>query len=234
MFLFSIGYLVSRKLQSFNLHDQSNSLSRNKPLVTKQRRQFIHKQDLKNVTSDNHEVKNQIIENAANPKQVSQQQKQQTTPTTSTTFLTSTTLLTATKITTTTTTTTATNTTLSNSSCEAPSIAEFPSDLFSQYQRRHGAFVVHALVAIYMCIGLAIVCDYYFIPSLEVICYRLDLQADVAGASFMAIGSSAPELFASVIGMSRLFFYFTTISHFISSCNLSRYSFIYLFLAFNH
>ena len=87
-----------------------------------------------------------------------------------------------------------------NGSCEIPSIAEFPSGLFSQHQRLHGAFILHTLIAVYMCVGLAIICDYYFIPSLEVICYKLDLQADVAGASFMAIGSSAPELFASVIG----------------------------------
>jgi len=52
-----------------------------------------------------------------------------------------------------------------------------------------------------MCIALAIICEHYFVPSLEVICYKLELPADVAGASFMAIGSSAPDLFSSVIGM---------------------------------
>ena len=52
-----------------------------------------------------------------------------------------------------------------------------------------------------MFVGLAIVCDYYFVSSLEVIVYKLNLQADVAGASLMAIGSSAPELFASLIGI---------------------------------
>ena len=92
------------------------------------------------------------------------------------------------------------NTTNHATQCEAPAVAEFPNDLFTQYQRTHGAFLVHVVVAIYMCVALAIVCDYYFVPSLEVLCYKLDLQADVAGASFMAIGSSAPELFASIIG----------------------------------
>ena len=48
--------------------------------------------------------------------------------------------------------------------------------------------------------AIAIVCDDYFVPCLEIICDKMDLQSDVAGATFMALGSSAPELFASVIG----------------------------------
>nr|XP_005513230.2 ras and Rab interactor 2 isoform X2 [Columba livia] len=49
--------------------------------------------------------------------------------------------------------------------------------------------------------ALAIVCDDFFVPSLEKICERLHLSEDVAGATFMAAGSSAPELFTSVIGV---------------------------------
>lgn len=49
--------------------------------------------------------------------------------------------------------------------------------------------------------ALAIVCDDFFVPALEKICERLHLNEDVAGATFMAAGSSAPELFASVIGV---------------------------------
>ncbi|GAA6225861.1 sodium/potassium/calcium exchanger 3-like [Lates japonicus] len=49
--------------------------------------------------------------------------------------------------------------------------------------------------------ALALVCDDYFVPSLEKICERLQLSEDVAGATFMAAGSSAPELFTSVIGV---------------------------------
>jgi len=36
--------------------------------------------------------------------------------------------------------------------------------------------------------GLAVVCDDYFVPALEVITERLDLSEDVAGATFMAAG----------------------------------------------
>uniref|UniRef100_A0A669B4K6 Sodium/potassium/calcium exchanger 3 n=1 Tax=Oreochromis niloticus TaxID=8128 RepID=A0A669B4K6_ORENI len=57
------------------------------------------------------------------------------------------------------------------------------------------------LQAVYMFYALALVCDDYFVPSLEKICERLHLSEDVAGATFMAAGSSAPELFTSVIGV---------------------------------
>ncbi|KAK3554230.1 hypothetical protein QTP70_020195 [Hemibagrus guttatus] len=57
------------------------------------------------------------------------------------------------------------------------------------------------LKAMYMFYALALVCDDYFVPSLEKICERLHLSEDVAGATFMAAGSSAPELFTSVIGV---------------------------------
>ena len=40
-----------------------------------------------------------------------------------------------------------------------------------------------------------------FVPSLEAISEKLDLSEDVAGATFMAAGSSAPELFTSVAGV---------------------------------
>lgn len=79
--------------------------------------------------------------------------------------------------------------------------------------------------------ALAIVCDVYFVPSLEKICevsvvcsswqesqshceisghilswslyfQNLHLSEDVAGATFMAAGSSAPELFTSLIGQT--------------------------------
>ena len=47
--------------------------------------------------------------------------------------------------------------------------------------------------------ALASVCDDYFVPSLEQITNKLHMGSDVAGATFMAAGSSAPPLFASLI-----------------------------------
>uniref|UniRef100_A0A7N6A1P9 Sodium/calcium exchanger membrane region domain-containing protein n=1 Tax=Anabas testudineus TaxID=64144 RepID=A0A7N6A1P9_ANATE len=80
-------------------------------------------------------------------------------------------------------------------------IHEFPRDYFTNQERTEGAVGLHVLCAVYMFCALALVCDDYFVPSLEKICERLHLSEDVAGATFMAAGSSAPELFTSVIGV---------------------------------
>lgn len=77
----------------------------------------------------------------------------------------------------------------------------FPKDLFSMEQRRHGAVALHILGVVYMFVALAIVCDEFFVPALDVIIEKLAIQDDVAGATFMAAGGSAPELFTSVIGV---------------------------------
>ena len=47
--------------------------------------------------------------------------------------------------------------------------------------------------------GLAVVTDDYFVPALERIVSDFNVSEDVAGATFMAAGSSAPELFTSMI-----------------------------------
>lgn len=77
----------------------------------------------------------------------------------------------------------------------------FPTDLFTLEQRQNGAVAFHILGVIYMFVALAIVCDEFFVPSLDVIIEKLDITDDVAGATFMAAGGSAPELFTSVIGV---------------------------------
>ncbi|XP_053553517.1 sodium/potassium/calcium exchanger 4 [Bombina bombina] len=85
--------------------------------------------------------------------------------------------------------------------CTEPAINEFPDDLFNIKERQQGAILLHIFCALYMFYALAIVCDDFFVPSLEKICEKLHLSEDVAGATFMAAGSSTPELFASVIGV---------------------------------
>ncbi|XP_068432832.1 sodium/potassium/calcium exchanger 4 isoform X1 [Clinocottus analis] len=85
--------------------------------------------------------------------------------------------------------------------CSAPAIHEFPNDVFTNDERKSGAILFHIAAALYMFLALAITCDEYFVTSLEKICEKLDLSEDVAGATFMAAGSSAPELFASIIGV---------------------------------
>ncbi|XP_069545939.1 sodium/potassium/calcium exchanger 3 isoform X1 [Brachyistius frenatus] len=85
--------------------------------------------------------------------------------------------------------------------CTEPAIHEFPRDYFTNQERTEGAVGLHVLCAVYMFYALALVCDDYFVPCLEKLCERLHLSEDVAGATFMAAGSSAPELFTSVIGV---------------------------------
>ncbi|XP_070287848.1 sodium/potassium/calcium exchanger 2 isoform X10 [Myotis yumanensis] len=77
----------------------------------------------------------------------------------------------------------------------------YPRDIFSLEERRKGAILLHVIGMIYMFIALAIVCDEFFVPSLTVITEKLAISDDVAGATFMAAGGSAPELFTSLIGV---------------------------------
>lgn len=77
----------------------------------------------------------------------------------------------------------------------------FPRDLFTLEERRHGAVILHVLGVVYMFVALAIVCDEFFVPSLDVIIEKFEIADDVAGATFMAAGGSAPELFTSIIGV---------------------------------
>lgn len=50
---------------------------------------------------------------------------------------------------------------------------------------------------------LAILCDEFFVPSLDLIAKRFRMSSDVAGATLMAVGSSAPELFTSLFAVLR-------------------------------
>nr|XP_021507241.1 sodium/potassium/calcium exchanger 1 [Meriones unguiculatus] len=79
--------------------------------------------------------------------------------------------------------------------------AEYPPDLFSVEDRRQGWVVLHIFGMMYVFVALAIVCDEYFVPALGVITDKLQISEDVAGATFMAAGGSAPELFTSLIGV---------------------------------
>ncbi|KAL6110294.1 slc24a2 [Pungitius sinensis] len=78
---------------------------------------------------------------------------------------------------------------------------DYPVDLFTVEERRQGYVCFHMFGMLYMFIALAIVCDEFFVPALTVITEKLQISDDVAGATFMAAGGSAPELFTSVIGV---------------------------------
>lgn len=61
-----------------------------------------------------------------------------------------------------------------------------------------GWFLLYIFGILYLFCGIAIVCDDFFTASLEQLSIKFELSEDVAGATFMAAGSSAPELFTSL------------------------------------
>lgn len=87
------------------------------------------------------------------------------------------------------------------SNCTPPSVEQFPRPFMDAKTRANGGICVHIIVALYMFVALSIICEEYFVPSLEKICDVLVLKPDVAGATFMAAGSSAPELATAVIAV---------------------------------
>ena len=61
-------------------------------------------------------------------------------------------------------------------------------------------FIFALIISFYL---LARVCDEYFIGSLDKISKKLKLSSDAAGATLMAIGSSAPELFVAILALIK-------------------------------
>jgi K+-dependent Na+/Ca+ exchanger-like protein len=65
--------------------------------------------------------------------------------------------------------------------------------------------MLYIIGILYTFLALAIVCDEFFVPALEELSgpHRMNLSMDVAGATLMAAGGSAPELATSLIGTFR-------------------------------
>ena len=61
-------------------------------------------------------------------------------------------------------------------------------------------YVLVLLLSFYV---LAKVVDDYFVPSLDNLSEKLKMSHDAAGATLMAIGSSAPELFVALFAVFR-------------------------------
>ena len=84
--------------------------------------------------------------------------------------------------------------------CTDRSFDAFPQDLFTYEERRHGAVVLHVFLGLYCFLLTAFVCHDYLIPAVDRICVSMNISTDVAGATFLAMTSSFPELFVNVIG----------------------------------
>jgi len=76
----------------------------------------------------------------------------------------------------------------------------YPTEVFTDDQLSKGAVILHVIGMFYMFLAISIACDEYFVPALEVLVDRLGIKPEIAGATFMAAGGSAPELFTSFIG----------------------------------
>ena len=61
-------------------------------------------------------------------------------------------------------------------------------------------FLIALLISFYL---LAKVVDDYFVDSLDKIASKLKMSSDAAGATLMAVGSSAPELFVAIFAVFR-------------------------------
>lgn len=58
--------------------------------------------------------------------------------------------------------------------------------------------VVLILAAFYL---LAIITEHFFVPSIDIFSRKLNLSSDASGATLLAMGSSAPEFFTSLIAV---------------------------------
>lgn len=63
--------------------------------------------------------------------------------------------------------------------------------------------IFEGLLLVYCFVALALICDRYLVVSLETLCVRWNIREDVAGCSFMAFGSAAPEVLISCIGTAK-------------------------------
>lgn len=86
--------------------------------------------------------------------------------------------------------------------CGAPAAIQISNmEVFTLEQLQNGAVILHILGILYVFYGIGRVCDLHFMPTLEAIVETLKIPHDVAGATFMAVGTSAPEFFTSIIGI---------------------------------
>lgn len=60
--------------------------------------------------------------------------------------------------------------------CSPPAIEQFPRPIIGPNLRKHGGLIIHLLLAVYTFLGLAIVCDDYFVASLDRICEGKNLS----------------------------------------------------------
>ena len=76
----------------------------------------------------------------------------------------------------------------SRAACVAEAVTSL--DVLTPQQIVEGGFALYLVGVFWMFLALAIACDEWFVPALEVIVDTLGISHDVAGATFMAAGGS--------------------------------------------
>ena len=76
--------------------------------------------------------------------------------------------------------------------CKSNPIAD-PLNLQEKWQA-----ALYGLGFLYICLGIAMVCEEYFVTALNELIEVNGISPDVAGATFMAAGSSSPEVFSAL------------------------------------
>lgn len=80
-------------------------------------------------------------------------------------------------------------------------IRSFPPDFISEDFRHNGGFLIHLAIFGYLCFVMAIVIDSYFLQSLQYFCTALNIPPNISGSTFMALGTSSPEFFSSILSI---------------------------------
>jgi K+-dependent Na+/Ca+ exchanger-like protein len=89
-----------------------------------------------------------------------------------------------------------------NNTLEAASVEEIDEEVEEIIEDVPKAFAqVYIVGTLYTFVGIAMVCEEYFVASINMIIHEYQISPDVAGATLMAAGSSSPELFAATIGV---------------------------------
>jgi K+-dependent Na+/Ca+ exchanger-like protein len=81
---------------------------------------------------------------------------------------------------------------------------EGSEDHNGQQWERNGGFLVWMLIILFVFYLIAQLCDGHLSRALDLIVEKLGISEDVAGATFLAMAGSAPELFCSVISVFYL------------------------------
>lgn len=104
--------------------------------------------------------------------------------------------------------------------CIAPQASEFPEGFFTVQERKDGGLVIYFMLIFYMLLAVSIVCDDYFLPSLEVISERKGHEYVIenlfAEDERMAHHVVVTHLVLKLLGKQEFInFYFQSINNFL-------------------